>query len=136
MKSPSESQKSSMKNQTIDHIRTQVAQAFHVFNRYGKGQEALADITRAFIEDLCEYKIEDITRAFKKWRKQSDGMPSPSNILKIIDDGDPDVNGRFKNYGDFNSWPAYCKYLHETGKLSENVDHRTGEFRQKVPSRF
>jgi hypothetical protein len=61
-----------------------VAQSYNIFNRFGKDSSAIADITRAFIEDLQGYSIDQITGAFKQWRQTESGMPVPANIQNII----------------------------------------------------
>ncbi len=73
------------RSKKIEAIRQQVASAYNLFDQFGRDEEALADITRAFIEDLIDYGEEDIRLAFKSWRKKHDKMPRPSNITFLIE---------------------------------------------------
>lgn len=103
-----------------------VSQSFHVFNRYGKGNEALADITRVFIEDLKDYETEQIVGAFKEWRKRSDAMPAPANIIKLINENKVIPTGlmqfqEFKQRGG-GDWKAYKRHLADNGEISPNLD--------------
>lgn len=38
----------------------------------------------AMIDDLCEYSLEDIERAFKDWRRESDKIPTTAALRKLI----------------------------------------------------
>lgn len=120
---PQRSQKSTMSNDKTAHISMLVSQSYNIFNRYGKDSTALRDITRAFIEDLSEYSIEDITAAFKSWRRCDSGMPTPANIINQINEGKSKSSKREKKYCDFDGdWIAYKRYLYSIGHLSDAVN--------------
>lgn len=65
-------------------VAIHVSQAFDIFNTYGKDAEALKSTYRAFEEDLAGYPAERIDRAFKEFRKENTNMPTPADILKIL----------------------------------------------------
>lgn len=105
-----------------------VAQSYHVFNRYGKDSEALQDITRSFIEDLNDYSHEQITEAFKSWRRQSAGMPAPANIIEIIKSKKSlQSENRLKSWAEFQNdgktWDLYLSYLDANGALTPNIEN-------------
>lgn len=41
------------------------------------------------IEDLIHYELSEIERAFKIWRQESENIPTPAGILKLIHIGKP-----------------------------------------------
>jgi hypothetical protein len=51
---------------------------------YGKSKEDLAILMEGMIEDLCEYSLEDIERAFKEWRRESEKLPTVAALRKLI----------------------------------------------------
>ena len=42
----------------------------------------------AFLQSLEEYPIEDINRAFARWLKHSKNMPTPADIIGLIEPED------------------------------------------------
>lgn len=109
------------KNEKISQI---VAGAFNVFNRYGKDSDSLSDIIRAFIEDLQPYQLSEIEAAFKTWRRKSDGMPAPANIINEIEinrhGGSKSSNfQKFENFA--GSWKDYIHYLNDNALLCSKL---------------
>lgn len=109
-----------------------VAQSYHIFNRYGKDNEALKDIARAFIEDLSEYREEQITNAFRSWREKSSGMPTPSNIIEEIKGVQNTETGGLKKFQHWEgSWQSYLEYLEKNHILSSNMVWKNGKIQLK-----
>lgn len=107
-----------------------VAQSYNIFNRYGKDVDALKDITRAFIEDLSEFSEDQITNAFKAWRRKRDGMPAPSNIIEEIKETKQTSFGGLKTWGSFEgSWKQYLDYLETNNAISNNFTWQGGELK-------
>lgn len=106
-----------------------VSQSYNIFNRFGKDSNALKDMTRAFIEDLTEYSEDQITNAFKSWRRQSSGMPTPANIIDSINTVISTKKASHKKFSEWQmnpeqgyekNWSGFKDYLEDNGLLSEN----------------
>jgi len=131
--SPSKPLQTLTKKQKNEHIAMLVAQSFHIFNRYGKQNDAIPDTTRAFIDDLSEFDADEITAGFKAWRKYNDGMPTPSGIIKEINKTKIARHAREKTLSDFDGdWSQYKQYLDQKGLLNE----KTIENKQRTFSVF
>jgi hypothetical protein len=101
-----------------------VSQSYNIFNRFGKDSTAIADITRAFIEDLQPYTIEQITKAFKQWRQTESGMPVPANIQDLIKNGAKKNDAMLYRLRDFDyNFKIYSSYLAAYGQLAPTLDH-------------
>lgn len=62
-----------------------VSQCFNSLNTYGKSPEQLPDIIKMFVLVLQEYNIQTIQRAFAQYLRQSSAMPTPADIVNIIE---------------------------------------------------
>ena len=62
-----------------------VSQCFDSLNNYGKTQEALPNIIKFFILKLKKYPFEKVYNAFDKWTDRHSTMPTPADIINIID---------------------------------------------------
>jgi hypothetical protein len=99
-----------------------VEQSFHIFNRYGKNEDSLNTITRVFLDDLQRFSEDEITEAFKEWRKINEGMPTPAGIIKLIEKRKNPEKTRYKTFAEFNGdWPAYKRYLKSIGMLNPKL---------------
>jgi hypothetical protein len=106
-----------------------VSQSYNIFNRFGKDSTAIADITRAFIEDLQPYTIEQITKAFKQWRQTESGMPVPANIQDLIKNARYEGKGKKIKFQQFEgTWQQYLAFLDENGHLSPNIVQENGKY--------
>lgn len=110
-----------------------VAQSFHIFNRYGKDEHALAPMNHAFLEDLEPYSETEITAAFKAWRQRKSGMPAPADIINEIKGKQRNnLSGRLKKFQHWEgSLESYFEYLEREGKLSENIIRIDGKLQLK-----
>lgn len=72
-----------------DQARKQLAklinQLFKILNIYGKKPEDIADIVAGFCFVLSDYDIESVTDAFKMHLRKSSVMPTPADIVAIIE---------------------------------------------------
>lgn len=67
-----------------DMVSTAIRQSFDLFNTYGKDPKALTNIMRAFDQVLSPYPTDSIMRAFRDWMKTEKTMPTPADILAIL----------------------------------------------------
>lgn len=102
-----------------------VQQCFAIQDTYGKTPEQLKILMRTMIEELRRYSIDIISYAFKQWRRESNKIPTPAEIIELIEKEQKFQNakrGGEKRLVDFDGdWPAYKRYLHERGYLSPNL---------------
>lgn len=61
-----------------------VKNCFYTLNTFGKPPEALESITENFLFALADYRITLIKDAFVKYLKTSGNMPTPIDIITII----------------------------------------------------
>lgn len=52
---------------------------------YGKTPEQLADMIAAFGLVLGDFNIDDVTDSFKEHLKRSNKMPTPADIVKLVE---------------------------------------------------
>jgi len=62
-----------------------VAQCFDSLNVYGKTTDQLENIAGAFQLVLGDYDIDTVSKAFAKHLRRSSTMPTPADIVNIID---------------------------------------------------
>jgi hypothetical protein len=62
-----------------------VTQSFDVLNVYGKTTDQLNYIVKAFILVLEAYPPKDVRDAFLHWISRKSVMPTPADIVNIID---------------------------------------------------
>lgn len=62
-----------------------VRQCFDVLDVYGKTPEQLTNIIKAFVLQLSEYPYAAIRDAFRQYLKRNSKMPTPADIVNIID---------------------------------------------------
>lgn len=109
-------------------------QIYDISNRYGKSQEELDSITRAFIEDLSDKPEDQILEAFKVWRRESDVMPTPANILAEIKKIKDTTEERFIKWTEFKdkgTWEEYKEYLAKRDSLSQDFELVDGKYKLK-----
>ena len=76
----------------------------------------------AMIEDLKKYPLGQIQNAFRVWRQTKAIIPTPADIIKIIESRTHEGRKNLKRFVDFNGdWPGYKKYLAENSLLSANL---------------
>ena len=103
----------------VSQITTTVRQCFDILNTYGKSPDQLKSLMRAMVEDLSGYSVEKIDAGFLEWRRTSEKIPTPADILKIVR---RNSEGDRKKYSDFDgNWTAYKSYLKSIGDLNENI---------------
>lgn len=61
-----------------------IAQCFDVLNNFGKTPEQLENITGMFLVILGDYRFSVIKSAFQLYMKRSSVMPTPADIINII----------------------------------------------------
>jgi hypothetical protein len=66
-----------------------VSQCFDSLNIYGKEPEQLENTVLMFIHTLEEESPEEIKKAFVYWVKNNSTMPTPADILGIIESNRP-----------------------------------------------
>lgn len=71
--------------QKITQIVTIVRQSFDIQNTYGKTPEQLKTLQKAMVEDLKAYDLDSINKAFLSWRQESANIPTPADIISIIE---------------------------------------------------
>jgi hypothetical protein len=66
---------------------------FLCLNTYGREPEYLETAVRVFSRVLAEYDADKVEAAFTKWMKTSSAMPTPADIVGIIERrGEPRYN--------------------------------------------
>lgn len=70
--------------ETSKTLMVLVSQSFDVFNQYGKDPESLKSTYKAFEIDLAGHSAESIQNAFTEWRKTKSTMPTPADILNLL----------------------------------------------------
>ena len=60
-------------------------QCFDTLKTYGREPESLGNMHKAFLLALEDYKNEDIHGAFIEYLKTSNEIPTPSDIIQIIE---------------------------------------------------
>ena len=78
-------EKQSMTIETKEALGTMLEQCYDILNIYGKQPEQLTNINLAFQMVLAPYKEIDIRKAFHIWLKRYDRMPTPSDIVRLIE---------------------------------------------------
>jgi hypothetical protein len=58
---------------------------FDSMNTFGKGPEAMENIIEAFMMVLNGYQFEKIEEAFKIYMRTQSDMPTPANIIRLIE---------------------------------------------------
>lgn len=99
-------------------IVERLQEMFSVQYTYGKTAEDLKTLMITMIEDVGGYSAEAIDRAFTIWRRKSDRIPTPSNILDICKEiaGERSKERKFKTLSDFDGdFKAYKAYAIENG---------------------
>lgn len=78
--------------------------------------------------DLQSHKLEHITEAFTIWRREQSGMPTPSDILKLVKKIDTHVtrNRGVMTWSEFQQvhsedWQEYKRHLKQHGMLSPKL---------------
>ena len=62
------------------------------------------------IEELQGFKLDDIEKAFRKWVRENEKIPTPASILKLLNE--PNYDG--KKLMDFGGdYSAYKEYLNK-----------------------
>lgn len=64
-----------------------VYDSFQTLRQYGKEPESLESVTRCFRLVLADQSIIDIEKAFTFWLRHEREMPTPADILSIIQRG-------------------------------------------------
>jgi hypothetical protein len=75
---------------------------------------------RAMIEDLSEYPIDLIEKAFIKWRRKSPKIPTPFDIRKLVEKlkGQKMREQGYIRYNEFEGgWKEYKEYLEDFEKV-------------------
>ena len=62
-----------------------VSQCFDALNTYGKTPDQLANATKMFVNILKDYPMDAVIKAFGSWMRRSSIMPTPADIINIID---------------------------------------------------
>lgn len=62
-----------------------VEQCYAIQNTYGKLPKQLKHLMRAMIEDLKQFELGLIEKAFLEWRRSSPNIPTPADIIKLIE---------------------------------------------------
>jgi hypothetical protein len=62
-----------------------VSQCFDALNTYGKTPDQLANATKMFVNILKDYPMDAVIKAFGSWMRRSSIMPTPADIVNIID---------------------------------------------------
>lgn len=62
-----------------------ILSAFEGLKTYGKDAEQIQSIVKLFMMTLADYDIERITAAFKMHCRISDEMPTPAEIIQLIE---------------------------------------------------
>lgn len=118
---PSNQPFESSKNRQIAHL---VRQSYDIFNKFGRNPDELKSLTHAFLLDLENYSAEQITTAFTVWRRNNSVMPTPADILKIIQSLGAKTNvlkfSEFQQNG-MGGWQDYKIYLASKNALSPNL---------------
>lgn len=65
-------------------ISVTIRQCFDLFNTYGKDPSALKSMLPVFEEVLAAHPTDKIMGAFKEWLRTQSAMPTPADILKIL----------------------------------------------------
>lgn len=84
-------------------------QSYSAFNVYGKSPEEMEDVVCIFIDILKNHDEKSILRAFKIWMSEEKILPTPSDILALINKNKPEPeyqapNGRVVNaYADMSN---------------------------------
>lgn len=66
-----------------------VRQCFDALNTYGKTPDQLANATLMFVNILKDYPMDKVISAFGSWMRRSSTMPTPADIVNIIDPPPP-----------------------------------------------
>lgn len=74
-----------MDRKTAKTLAVLVTKSFNLYNTYGRDPAALGDIFSDFQEALAEYPEEKISLAFTEWRKTKSSMPTPADIIELIE---------------------------------------------------
>ena len=61
-----------------------IHQCFAIQNTYSKTPKQLEILMKVMVEDLSPHPIEEINKAFLKWRRTESVVPTPADIIKII----------------------------------------------------
>lgn len=102
----------------MSQLRYLITQSLNVFGDYGKGQQEVTDILKAFVMVLDEQPIQAINKAFEIWMKEKSKFPAPADILSLCKEYKPEREERFLSYLEFDKgWLEYKKYLKERGLL-------------------
>lgn len=78
--------------QRLRQIGDLLEQSFNTFNRYGKDDSQLGDMTELFYEILKPYSLDEITNAFREWARVGKAIPVPADIREIINDLRPKIS--------------------------------------------
>lgn len=76
----------------------------------------------AMVEDLKKFPLSAIENAFRKWRQTKSQVPTPAEIIKLVDAQTAEGRKGIKKFQDFGgTWQEYKAYLDEHGLLSPNL---------------
>lgn len=89
-----EKQDSSVRAKRLDssekvELLTYISQCFDCLNTYGKTPDQLTNAGRMFIAVLSPYPMLEIKKAFVEWARRNSAIPTPADILNIIDPPPP-----------------------------------------------
>lgn len=73
------------KPEAINKVIEMVTQCFNSLNVYGKTSDQLPGIIKMFILVLADYPLEKISKGFADYLKRNSVMPTPADIVNIID---------------------------------------------------
>jgi len=66
-----------------------LTQCFDALKVYGKEPEQVVNLIKVFVMVLGDYTFEQVHAAFRTYLKQSNELPAPSDIVKIIEPPPP-----------------------------------------------
>lgn len=81
--------KKEYRKQNINQLTDLIRQSFDVFN-FTKTADSIENKVNAFFHVVGEYPPEAVNEAFQEWIRKSPVMPTPHDILEIIE-----YNGRY-----------------------------------------
>lgn len=65
-------------------LHAEICKCLDMLDNYGKKIENLAAYTENWMDDLKEYPLNEITEAFKVWRITNTKIPTPSEIIRTL----------------------------------------------------